>query len=377
MSASNIIVEGAEEVNGVVRLTVFADGSSTITPAADASENPSPVVTTDEKAKVSTNDTTPGFLASKLVSPSGAITLTVQNPGANETLALALGTSGVIANGTHDTAGQFVNSVATSAGRVVSLGFAAPAGLIGGFEVVASGALDLTKGHHILAGTSFTMGAGTGSEYHTLYNPNSPTGVATVVTARVLNLSTGVAEDNFEIRPIPGNSMALQWYAAENAWIVKQNLGDFVSLAKLALTTDPGPGVLGARMIGLFDERGYFAGNDQVSEALRLLGGQGISRQAFILGSGETKSVSDGSNFINFPAIAITANSTVTLSVVDMTLGEEVQVVRTDGAAFTLAVINGGPGAGTMYTFPASQKRRATFRFDGTDLVLVGHCGLN
>jgi hypothetical protein len=46
-----------------------------------------PSAATDEKAKVSSNDTTPGYLDGKLVAGSG-ITLTTNNDGGNETLTI-------------------------------------------------------------------------------------------------------------------------------------------------------------------------------------------------------------------------------------------------------------------------------------------------
>jgi len=65
---------------------------------------------------------------------------------------------------------------------------------------------------------------------------------------------------------------------------------------------------------------------------------------------------------------ALTANRNTTLGVTGVLAGTVVDLVRHDNAAFTNAIINGGGGAGTIFTFPASQPNcRLTARFDGTN----------
>ena len=73
-------------------------GNETLTVSAN-------VVTTDELTKVSANDTTSGYLNGKLVAGTG-ITLTENNDGGNETLSVAVGSidAGVITTGTVGTA---------------------------------------------------------------------------------------------------------------------------------------------------------------------------------------------------------------------------------------------------------------------------------
>lgn len=69
---------------------------------------------------------------------------------------------------------------------------------------------------------------------------------------------------------------------------------------------------------------------------------------------------------------ALTANRTKTLGTTSVVAGTKVTIVRRDAAAFTLAVVNGGAGAGTLFTFAASptEVQRATFTFDGTNWAL-------
>lgn len=74
----------------------------------------------DPKSKVDSGDTTPGYLASKLVGSSGlgGITLTVQNVGGNETLKLTMTTppDGKVLNSSGDTTRGFLTSKLTVSG---------------------------------------------------------------------------------------------------------------------------------------------------------------------------------------------------------------------------------------------------------------------
>ncbi len=70
----------------------------------------------------------------------------------------------------------------------------------------------------------------------------------------------------------------------------------------------------------------------------------------------------------------LTANRSKTLGTTSAFLGQTVFIQREDTGAFTLSVINGGAGAGTLFTFEASptEKQLAAFQFDGTNWALVG-----
>lgn len=70
-----------------------------------------PTVSTDEKAKVSANDTTAGYLNGKLVAGSN-ITLTENSDGGNETLTIA-GSAGYTDEQAQDAVGAMVNSTLT------------------------------------------------------------------------------------------------------------------------------------------------------------------------------------------------------------------------------------------------------------------------
>jgi hypothetical protein len=85
-----------------------------------------------------------------------------------------------------------------------------------------------------------------------------------------------------------------------------------------------------------------------------------------------TIQVSQG-NRRTVPAATLTANRQVTLSATGATSGEVIVIDRLGTEAFTLAIINGGPGAGTKYTFPSGVARLATFTFDGTNWSLNSH----
>lgn len=59
--------------------------------------------------------------------------------------------------------------------------------------------------------------------------------------------------------------------------------------------------------------------------------------------------------------------STVTLATTNAERGDIITLTRTDASAFTLAIINGGPAAGTLVTFPVSLQGFGDFYFDGTN----------
>lgn len=65
-------------------------------------------------------------------------------------------------------------------------------------------------------------------------------------------------------------------------------------------------------------------------------------------------------------------NTTVTLGTTGAVYGDVVRVVRTDASAFTLAIVNGGAGAGTLCTLLASKVGFAEAFFDGTNWLFDG-----
>lgn len=63
---------------------------------------------------------------------------------------------------------------------------------------------------------------------------------------------------------------------------------------------------------------------------------------------------------------------TVTLGTTGAVLGDRIRIVRTSTSAQTLAVVNGGAGAGTLCTLVASKIGFAQAEFDGTNWVYDG-----
>jgi hypothetical protein len=75
-----------------------------------------------------------------------------------------------------------------------------------------------------------------------------------------------------------------------------------------------------------------------------------------------------GGNVLRFlPAATLTANSVATLKTTNAERGDVIRITREDVGAFTFAVDNDGPGAGTLHTFPVSVAGWAEFYFDGTN----------
>ena len=66
-------------------------------------------------------------------------------------------------------------------------------------------------------------------------------------------------------------------------------------------------------------------------------------------------------------ATALTVNRTLTLSTTNAVRGDTIRIVREGLGAFTLAVVNGGAGAGTLFTLPVSVATWCEAYFDGTN----------
>lgn len=63
----------------------------------------------------------------------------------------------------------------------------------------------------------------------------------------------------------------------------------------------------------------------------------------------------------------LTGNRSLTIQTAGAVAGDQLTITRTSSAANTAAIINGGSGAGTIYTFPASKVGFVQLQFDGTD----------
>lgn len=84
----------------------------------------------------------------------------------------------------------------------------------------------------------------------------------------------------------------------------------------------------------------------------------------------QTLTWSASSQWRVLPAATLTANRTKTLSASGASNGSHLTITRNDVTAFTVDVVNGGAGAGTLFTFPAGVKFFASFYFDGTNWLL-------
>lgn len=98
--------------------------------------------------------------------------------------------------------------------------------------------------------------------------------------------------------------------------------------------------------------------------------GDDFSQGAALSDLNLTRGLSNGSEF-GLPNATLSANRTLTLDTTGTpATGEIIRVNRLDSNAFTYAIINGGPGAGTKLTFAASVRAAADFKFDGTNWQL-------
>jgi len=104
---------------------------------------------------------------------------------------------------------------------------------------------------------------------------------------------------------------------------------------------------------------------------LRLLARKhpGGSFGAFLANADATIQYGDGSIRVMRPA-TLGANRYVTLGTTGAELGKIIEIWRLGVENFTLAIINGGAGAGTKHTFAALTPQVASFRHDGTNWQL-------
>lgn len=70
------------------------------------------------------------------------------------------------------------------------------------------------------------------------------------------------------------------------------------------------------------------------------------------------------------PAATLSTNRSITLGTSGAVAGDQIDLTRLDVSANTLAVVNGGAGAGTLITFAASKLGCGRFQFDGTNWAL-------
>lgn len=111
----------------------------------------------------------------------------------------------------------------------------------------------------------------------------------------------------------------------------------------------------------------------------------GIGIASFSLTNADSTVTVDGSSGLNsgtvanqfvLPAATLTGAHTITLGAAGVT-NEIITVVRLDATANTLAIVNGGGGGGTLYTFPVSVKRVASFIYNGTNWSMVSTSALS
>ncbi len=85
------------------------------------------------------------------------------------------------------------------------------------------------------------------------------------------------------------------------------------------------------------------------------------------LGDGNATIQVGGNLWRVLPAGTLSTNSQLTLGTTNAAEGDIITITRLDIGAYTYAVVNGGPAAGTLTTFPVSTKAFGDFYFNGTN----------
>lgn len=65
------------------------------------------------------------------------------------------------------------------------------------------------------------------------------------------------------------------------------------------------------------------------------------------------------------PTGTLAANRAITLATTNAEAGDTIEITRLDVGAFTVALVNGGPAAGTLCTLPVSARSWARLYFNG------------
>ncbi len=78
----------------------------------------------------------------------------------------------------------------------------------------------------------------------------------------------------------------------------------------------------------------------------------------------------EGGAWYTIPAGTLTENIALTLDTANAVVGDCFEITRLDVSGFTVAIINGGVGAGTLVTLPASARSFAKGCFNGTNYVI-------
>jgi hypothetical protein len=76
-----------------------------------------------------------------------------------------------------------------------------------------------------------------------------------------------------------------------------------------------------------------------------------------------------GKRWRTLPAATLTANRTLTLGTTNAAAGDWIEITRLDVEAYTLAIANGGAGAGTLITMPVSTRYWFRAYFNGTNWI--------
>jgi hypothetical protein len=85
------------------------------------------------------------------------------------------------------------------------------------------------------------------------------------------------------------------------------------------------------------------------------------------LGDASVSIAVSGGRKRTLPAATLSENREITLATTNAIAGNEIEITRLDVGAFTVAIVNGGPGAGTIATMPVSARSFIACRFDGAN----------
>lgn len=235
--------------------------------------------------------------------------------------------------------------------------------------------------------TQLTPGPGVGADGQAMLGV-----VGTLVTVANVN-NTNVDKAQFELLYVPPTSALTvgvkQAYGATLTWTFTPDVTEgFV--VRLRVKDVNGNESVDDRVFGVVETSGRFIPPFAKGAALNVLGAlygwhkylRAFLKAIDVLDNSERgakgTNLTDASVTIQvtqgpwraLPAATLSANRSITLGTTGAFAGDKITITRLDVTAFTLAIVNGGVGAGTLITYPVSKLGSGIFQFDGTNWAL-------
>lgn len=179
------------------------------------------------------------------------------------------------------------------------------------------------------------------------------------------------------VTPVAGNIALLRFQStpAENGLYVVVAAGPWTRLKDDAGNDVIDPGMLVTVAEGTVNADRLF---ELVTNAPITVGSTSLSFQGTDVSPAAGAALTDASPTVTvlqgkwrvLPAATLSTDRTITLGTTGAIAGDKLEFTRLDVSAHQLIFVNGGAGAGTLFTMAVSKLGCATFQYDGTNWAL-------